>query len=66
MRTLNLIATLSMPLIFLFGCSSDEVKRGAYEAIYQKGCMDRSGTPDCDPEHKSYDQYKNDREKPYH
>jgi hypothetical protein len=64
MRTLSLIGIASLLLAFLFGCSSDAVKRGAYEAIYQKGCMDRSGTPDCDPEHKSYDQYKNDRDKP--
>jgi hypothetical protein len=52
----------SLLLTLLSGCTSDEVKRGAYNALYQKSCMDRAGTPDCDPEHKSYDQYKHDRE----
>jgi hypothetical protein len=43
-------------------CTSEAVKQGTYEAIYQKGCMDRAGTPNCDPEHKSYDRYKKERE----
>lgn len=53
--TLLLLGTLP-------GCASEEVKRGAYEAIYQKGCMDRVGSPNCDAEHKGYDQYKKERE----
>lgn len=43
-------------------CTSDAVKRGAYEALYQKDCMDRIGAPDCDPEHEGYDEYRKDRE----
>ena len=43
-------------------CSSDHIKRAAYEAAYQKSCMDRVGTPDCHPEHKSYAQYEQDRD----
>lgn len=43
-------------------CSSDQVKRSAYEAAYQKSCMDHTGTPNCDPEHMTYDEYRKDRE----
>jgi len=46
----------------LCACSSDALKRAAYEASYQKGCMDRTATPQCDPAHKSYDEYGKDRE----
>ncbi|HUL40753.1 MAG TPA: hypothetical protein VLV32_02430 [Burkholderiales bacterium] len=49
-------------MLALPGCTSDELKRSTYEALYQKQCMDRSGTPNCDPEHKSYDEYRNERE----
>jgi hypothetical protein len=44
------------------GCTSDAVKRSAYEAVHQKGCMDRTGSPNCDPEHPSYDAYKKQRD----
>jgi len=43
-------------------CTSEAVKRSTYEASYQKHCMDSTGAPNCDPEHKSYDEYKKDRE----
>lgn len=46
----------------LSGCSSEAMKGGAYEALYQKECMDRTGVPDCDPDHKSYETYRRDRE----
>ena len=43
-------------------CSSEATKRAAYEALYQKDCMDRTGIPQCDPEHKDYDEYRKERE----
>ena len=46
----------------LSACTSDAMHRGAYEALYNKECIDREGTPNCDPEHKSYDEYTKDRE----
>lgn len=51
-------------VLTLHGCASDAVKRSTYEALYQKQCMDRSGAPHCDPEHKSYEEYKKDKENP--
>lgn len=51
-------------LLVLSACASESVTRGAYEAVYQKGCMDRAGKLNCDPEHKSYDQCKKEREEP--
>jgi hypothetical protein len=62
LRIMNRIAIAVMLLLTLSACASEPVRRGAYEAIYQKGCLDRAGKPNCDPEHKSYDQYKKERE----
>ena len=59
MKRTSIVLTL---LLVLSACASESAKRGAYEAIYQKGCMDREGKLNCDPEHKSYDQYKKERE----
>jgi len=42
-------------------CTSDGLKRTAYEAAYQKGCMERTAMPDCDPGHQTYDQYERAR-----
>ena len=62
MHTMNRISIALALLFALTACASDSVTRGTYEAIYQKGCMDREGKPNCDPQHKSYDQYKKERE----
>ena len=62
MHIMNRIGIALALLLVLSACSSESVTRGTYEAIYQKGCMDREGKPNCDPEHKSYDQYKKERE----
>lgn len=43
-------------------CTSESVKGSSYEALHQKQCMDRAGTPNCEPGHESYDAYKKDRE----
>ena len=59
---MKLIAIHLILLLAVTACASESAKRGTYEAIYQKGCLDREGKPNCDPEHKSYDQYKKERE----
>ncbi len=61
MRAIYLVSIILLFFSTLTGCASEGVKRSAYEAIYQKGCMDRVGSLNCDPEHKGYDQYKNER-----
>jgi hypothetical protein len=48
--------------VALCGCTTDAAKRSAYEALHQKGCMDRTGFPNCDPQHPSYDTYQKQRE----
>ena len=62
MHTMKRIGIALTLLLVLSACASESVKRGTYEAIYQKGCMDREGKPNCDPEHKNYDQYKKEQE----
>ena len=52
-----------MVVSLLPACTSDQVKRSAYEAVYKKGCMDETGVPNCDPEHMTYDEYTKDRER---
>jgi len=55
-------STLAALLSLLSGCTEDGLKRTAYDAIYQRNCIDRYGVPDCESEHKNYDRYKYDRE----
>lgn len=62
MKRNTITAVAAFLLLTLSACTSEAVKRGAYESIYQKQCMDRTGTPNCDPEHKGYDDYKKERE----
>ena len=45
------------------GCSSDAVKRAAYESAHAKACMDRDHTPQCDIPKQDYDTYQHEREK---
>ena len=58
-----LAATAVLLSLAWSACTSDHVKRAAYEAAYQKGCMDRVGFANCDPEHKSYEEYSKDRDR---
>jgi hypothetical protein len=56
------IGILLLLALALTACTSESVKRGSYEALHQKQCIDRTGTPNCEPGHESYDDYKKDRE----
>ena len=62
MNRVAMIDAIFLLALILPACASESVKRGTYEALYQKQCTDRTGTPNCDPEHKSYDEYSKDRE----
>ena len=57
-----LAATVVLLSIAWSACTSDHMKRAAYEATYRKGCIDRVGTANCEPEHQSYEQYARDRD----
>jgi len=60
---MSLGASLAV-LLSLRGCANPEAaKASAYQMLYQKGCMDRYHLPDCDPNHKSYEEFKKDRER---
>ena len=57
--------TICRSLLFflsLTACTSEGVKRGLYDGLYQKQCMDHAKMPNCDPGHKTYDQYQYNRE----
>jgi len=58
---------LALPALLLLpalsACGTEALKRGAYEGVYQKDCVDRTGSTSCDPDHPSYDEYKREREK---
>jgi hypothetical protein len=62
MNKMLLAATIVLLSLAWSACTSDHIKRAAYEAAYQKGCIDRAGTPNCDPEHKTYESYSKDRD----
>ena len=58
-----LVATAVLLSLAWSACTSGNIKRAAYEATYQKGCIDRVGVPNCDPGQPSYAEYSNDRER---
>ncbi len=58
-----LAATAVLLSLAWSACTSDHVKRAAYEAVYQKGCIDRTGLPACNSDRQSYDQYQSERAK---
>lgn len=61
----KLLAAIAVLLSLAWtACSSDHFKRAAYEAIYEKGCIDRVGLPNCSPERLSYEQYQAERQWP--
>jgi hypothetical protein len=57
-----LVATAVLLSLAWSACTSDHLKRAAYEAAYQKSCVDRTGIANCDPGHKSYEQYQQERD----
>lgn len=57
-----LAATAVLLSLAWSACTSDNIKRAAYEAAYAKGCIDRTGSPNCDPEPKTFDAYGKERD----
>jgi hypothetical protein len=49
-------------LLAVSACTSEAFKSSAYEALHQKGCIDRTASPYCDPQHKRYDEYQKERD----
>ena len=62
MKPYALIVTMIELVVVLPACTADSVKRGTYEAVYQKQCVDETRAPNCDSDHKSYDEYKRERD----
>lgn len=61
MKRLTILLSLLL-LPFVSACSTEMVKRSAYELLHQKHCIDTTGSPNCDPAHKDYDRYRQDRD----
>jgi hypothetical protein len=62
MKQSGLVGFAVLFVLMSSGCSAEAVKRATYETLYQKQCMDRVGTPNCDRDRESYDEYKKERE----
>ena len=62
MRATSLTGITVLLLGALSGCASESGKRVTYDVLYQRACIERTGTLNCDPEHKDYDRYKKERE----
>ncbi len=58
-----LAATAVLLSLAWSACTSDHIKRAAYEAVYQKGCIDRTGMPNCNPEHMTFEEYGKERDR---
>ena len=52
-------------LISIAACANSKVdtKRAVYNAMQQHQCIKDTGNPNCDPDHMTYDQYKEARDK---
>ena len=59
---MRMIPVLTLLASGLVACSPQSIRQGAYEAAYQKGCMDQEGRPNCDPSHADYDTYRRQRD----
>ena len=44
-------------------CAHQYSKRAAYNALQQRQCIKDTGNPNCDPEHMTYEEYKEQRDK---
>jgi hypothetical protein len=62
MNRVLLLAGTALLLPMISACTTEAIKRSAYETVYQKHCVDQTGAPNCNPEHKDYERYKKDRE----
>lgn len=62
MNLRTMAGMIALCALALSACSTETVKRSTYEALQQKGCIDRSGSPHCEPQHKDYDAYQKARD----
>lgn len=58
----RLAAAAAALLLLLPGCSSRAVKNSLYETLYQSQCMEKTGAPNCDRQHQSYEDYSRQRQ----
>jgi len=47
--------------LLLGGCSYSDIKRASYDALHHRQCIEQTGTPDCEPDYPSYDEYQQQR-----
>ena len=59
---LNIPATIAVLTALGTTACGDTFRRDIYESLYQRQCLDREATPDCNRPHQSYDQYARERE----
>jgi hypothetical protein len=60
---LRILALITILCFFMAGCSSTSFKQAAYEGLHSRQCIEKTGNPDCDPDHISYEEYKKERDK---
>ena len=44
-------------------CAHQDSKRAVYNALQQRQCIKDGVNPNCDPEHMTYEEYKEQRDK---
>lgn len=59
----TIVTVMLLVLVSLLGaCSTEQLKRTGYEALYQNQCQRDTGLPYCDMDYPDYDEYQAIRE----
>lgn len=59
----SILYLLFLSAAFISGCAYKDMKKGTYDALQDRQCVVETGLPGCDPEHQTYDEYKEERDK---
>lgn len=52
-----------LPLLAITAaCTSPDLKRGAYDALHSRQCLQEQGSTDCEFKRQSYEDYHDERE----
>jgi hypothetical protein len=60
----NRLVLIVLLTILMGGCAhNDKMNRSVYNMLHDQQCVKETGNPHCDHDRKTYDEYKEEREK---
>jgi len=55
--------TTVVSCLFIFGCAYDSFEHFTYDASHTRQCIKDVGSPNCEPDRPSYEEYTNEKNK---